>query len=128
MPASISAIGNAVSDPPPLLGRELCRAFKQARMQIEDIAGIGLAAGRLARQKGQFAMRGGMLGQVVEHDQRMAATVAYMLGDGHAGERRQPAQPRLRGRGRNDENAALRRAFLADRIDRAAHGRGTLPD
>ena len=63
-------------------------------MHVEDIAGIGLAARRLARQQRDLAMAGGMLGQVVDHDQRVLAAVAEILRHGEAGERRDPLQAR----------------------------------
>ena len=74
--------------------RQFRRPLQQPRVQIEDVAGIGLAARRLARQQRDLAVRRGVLGQVVEHDQRVLAAVAEILGHRHAGERRDPLQPR----------------------------------
>ena len=66
--------------------------LQQPRMHIEHVAGIGLAAGRLARQQRDLAMAGGVLGQIVDHDQRMLAAVAEILRHGEAGEGRDPLQ------------------------------------
>ena len=90
--------------------RQLGRALEQPRVQVEDVARIGLATGRLARQQRDLAMGGGVLGQVVDHDQRMLAAVAKILGHGEAGERRDPLQARARPSAGDDEDAALRRA------------------
>ena len=79
-------------------------------MDIEHIARISLASRRLPRQQRDFAMRGGMLGQVVDHDQRVLAAVAEIFRHGEAGERRDPLQPGSGRRAGDDEDAALRRA------------------
>ena len=67
-------------------------------MQVEDIARIGFASGRLARQQGDLAMRRRVLGQIIDHDQRVLAAVAEVLRHGHAGEWRDPLQSRRGGR------------------------------
>ena len=40
-------------------------ALEQAAVQVEDVARVGLAAGRAAQQQGHLAVRPGVLGQVV---------------------------------------------------------------
>ena len=117
LPASVSAIGSAVSEPPPSSGRELGRALEQARVDIENVARKGLAARRLAGQQRELAMGRGVLRQIVDDDERVAAAVAEIFADREAGERRDPLQRRgRRGRG-DDEHAALRRAELPRRLD-----------
>ncbi len=54
-------------------------------MQVEDIAGVGLAARRAAQQQRHGAVRLGLLGQVVEDDQDVLALVHPVLADGRAG-------------------------------------------
>ena len=61
-------------------------------MQVEHVAGIGLATGRLAGQQRDLAMRRGVLAEVVDHHQRMLAAVAKVLRHRHAGERGDPLQ------------------------------------
>ena len=74
LPASVSAIGSAVSDPPPSSG-ELGRAFEQARA-TRTCCRKGLASRRLAGEQRKFAMGRGVLGQIVDDDERVAAAVA----------------------------------------------------
>ena len=64
-PACVSMIGSAVSEPPPLRVVQLRRALQQARVQIEDVAGIRLAARRTAQQQRDLAIRLRVLRQVV---------------------------------------------------------------
>ena len=69
----------------PALG-QLGRAFEQARVGIEDVAGIRLAAGRAPHQQRQLAVGGGLLGQVVVDAQGVAALLVHeVLGHGAAG-------------------------------------------
>ena len=89
---------------------QLCRTLQKPRMQVEDVTGIGFATRRLTRQQGDLAMRRRVLGQIVDHHQRVLAAIAEILGHGHAGERRDPLQARRSGGRCNDEDAALRRA------------------
>ena len=79
-------------------------------MDIEHVAGIGLAARRLARQQRDLAVGRGVLGQVVDHDQRMLAAIAEIFRHREAGEGRDPLQSgRARAPG-DDDDAALGRA------------------
>ena len=99
------------------LGRELGGALEKARVDIENVARIGLAPGRLAGQERELAMGRGVLGQIVDDHQRVAAAIAEIFADREAGERRDPLQRGGRG-GRGDhEHAALGRAELAHRLD-----------
>ena len=63
-------------------------------MQIEYIARIGFATGWLSGEQREFAMGRGMLGQIVEDDQRVLAAIAKILGYGEPCERRDPLQSR----------------------------------
>jgi len=47
---------------------ELGGALQQARVQVEDVAGIGLAAGRAAQQKRHLPVGDRLLGKVVVGD------------------------------------------------------------
>ena len=69
--------------------RELRGAFQQPGMNVEHVAGIGFAPGRLTRQQRDLAMGGGVLGQIVDHDQRVLAAIAEIF---RHGERRRKAR------------------------------------
>ena len=97
-------------------------------MQIEDVAGIGLASRRLMRQQRELAMRRGVLAQIVDDDERVAAAVAEIFGHGEAGEGRDPLQARRRRGGGDDEDGALEGAVGAHGFNGALYGRGALPD
>src|SRR6478735_3861991 len=58
-------------------------------MQIEHVAGIGLASGRPAEQQRHLAIGDGLLGQVVVENHRGHAVVAEELAHGAAGEGRE---------------------------------------
>ena len=64
---------------------ELRAALEQPRVQVEDVTGVGLAAGRAAQQQRDGAVGLGLLGQVVEDDQRVLALVHPVLADRRAG-------------------------------------------
>jgi hypothetical protein len=97
-------------------------------MEEKDVAGIGLAPGRLSGQQGDLAMGRGMLGEIVEHHHRMAATIPKILGHREARERRDPLQPRRRGGARHDEDGAVRRAMPPHLVDHARDRRAFLAD
>ena len=64
---------------------ELRAALEQPAVQVEDVAGVGLAARRAAQQQRHGAVGLGLLGQVVEDDQDVLAVVHPVLADGRAG-------------------------------------------
>ena len=97
-------------------------------MDVEDVAGIGLAPGRLVGEKRDLAVGRGVLGQVVDDHQRVTAAVAEILRHGEGGEGSGPEQPG-RGRGaRHHEDAAIRRAVGPDRVDDPLYRRRFLAD
>ena len=49
-------------------------------MEVEDIAGVGLAARRAAQQQRQLAVGPGVLGEVIVDDQHRAAVGHEVLG------------------------------------------------
>jgi hypothetical protein len=69
-PACVSMIGSAVSEPPPFSSLSARRA-RAGGCEVEDVAGIGLAARRAAQQQGHLAIRPGVLGEVVVDAQRV---------------------------------------------------------
>ena len=103
-------------------------ALQQARVQIENIAGIGLAPRRAAQQQRNLAVGPGLLGQVVVDDQRVLAAVAEVFAHGAAGIRRDEL---LRGRtgGRcGDHDGVLHRAVLLQFARDRGDAGGFLPD
>jgi hypothetical protein len=54
-------------------------ALEQARVQVEHVARIRLAARRAAQQQRHLAVRPCLLGQVVVDDERVLAAVAEVL-------------------------------------------------
>src|SRR5690606_12347686 len=51
-------------------------ALEKAAVQVEYIARISLAARRAAQQQGYLAISHGLLGEIVEHNERGAAGIA----------------------------------------------------
>ena len=64
------------------------------RVQVEDVARVGLAARRAAQQQRHGAVGLGLLGQVVEDDQDVLAVVHPVLADGRAGVGREVLEAR----------------------------------
>jgi hypothetical protein len=64
---------------------QLRRTLQQARVQVEHVARIGLAARRAAQQQRHLAVGDGLLRQVIVDDQRVPAVVAEEFG--HRGRR-----------------------------------------
>ena len=75
-------IGSAVSEPPPRSIAHAGRALQQARVQVEDVARIGLAARRAAQQQRHLAIRPGVLGEIVVDDQRVPAVLHELFAHG----------------------------------------------
>ena len=103
-------------------------ALEQSRMQIEDVAGIRLAAGRAAQQQRQLAIGLRMLAEIVVHEQRMLAAVAKIFAHRAAGVRRDVLQRRGFGSGRGDDGGELHRACAGELLDHLRDGRALLPD
>jgi hypothetical protein len=75
------------------LAGESGSALQQAAVEIEDVAGIGLAPRRLTSEQGDLAVRGRMLGEIIDNDQHMTAAIAEIFAHGEGGERSDPLQP-----------------------------------
>src|SRR5581483_1574307 len=58
---------------------QLGGALQQARVEIENVARIGLASRRTAQQQGDLAIRHGVLGEIVVDAQRVTLAVAEVL-------------------------------------------------
>ena len=87
-------------------------ALEQPRVDVEDVAGVGLAAGRAAEQQRHLAVGDGLLREVVVEDDGVLAVVPEVLAHGAA---RVGCQELERGglrRRRRDHNAVLHRVLL----------------
>jgi hypothetical protein len=82
-------------------------------VQVEHVAGVGLAARRAAQQQRQLTVGLGLLGEVVVHHQRVLAVVHPVLADGAAGVRGEVLERCRVGRRRDDDDRVLHRAGLA---------------
>ena len=97
-------------------------------MQIEHVAGIGLAAGRTAEQQRHLAVGDGLLGQVVVEDHRVHAVVAEELAHGAAGEGREILHGRRVGGGGGDHDGIVHGAVVLEHLDELRDGRALLAD
>ena len=94
------------------------RALQQARVQVEDVARIRLAARRAPQQQRDLAVRLGVFRQIVVDHERMATAVAEVLAEGACGIGRDVEQRRRIGcRCRDDDRVPHRVGFF----ERAHH-------
>src|SRR6187200_2404062 len=99
---------------------ELRAALEQPAVQVEHVAGVGLAARRAAQQQGHRAVGLGLLRQVVEDDEDVLALVHPVLADGRAGVGSEVLEAGGVGRRGRDDGGVLHRAGI---LEGAAHGR-----
>ncbi len=92
--------------------REAGGALQQPGVQVEDIAGVGLAAGRAAHQQGDLTIRLGMLGKVVVDDQGVAARLHELFAHGGPGEGGDELEGGRVGGGCGDHDGVVHRAVL----------------
>src|SRR5262245_40146668 len=103
-------------------------AFEQARMQIEDVAGIRLAPRRAAKQERDFAVGRRVLRQVGVNAAHRPAAGHEIFADGAPAVWRQVLhRRRLRSRGRDDDRI-VHRVILFQRRLHLGHGRSLLAD
>ncbi len=97
-------------------------------MQVEDVAGIGLAARRPAQQQRELAVGVGLLGEVVVDHQGVPPLLVHeVLGHRRPGVGGDVLQRRrVGGRGR-DHDGVVHGALLAQLLDHPDHGRLLLP-
>jgi len=92
------------------LAVEAGRALQQARVQVEDVTGISLAAGRALQDEGNLAVGDGVLGEVVIDDQGVHSVLHEPFAHGGAGVRREVLVGGVVGRGSRDDDRVLERA------------------
>ena len=68
-----------------VLGRQAGGPLQQPRMQIKDVAGVGLAARRTAQQQRQFTVGAGVAGEIIVDHQAVAPLAHPVFANGTAG-------------------------------------------
>src|SRR5205085_12699597 len=91
---------------------ELRRALEEARVEVEDVARVRLAARRTPEEERDLAVRGGLLAEVVVDAERVAAVVEEVLGHRAAAVRREVLERRGVRRGGRHDDGVLHRAVL----------------
>ena len=76
-------------------------------VEIEDVSGVGLAAWGTAQQQRHLSVGHGLLGQIVEDDERVHPVVPEELAHGAAGVGRLVLQRRRVGGGGRHDDAVL---------------------
>jgi len=104
------------------------RALQQAGVQVEDVAGIGLAARGTAKQERDLPVGPGVLREVVVDHQHVLPLVHEVLA--HRGGRigRDVPQWRRLAGGRGDDDRVLERPTLIEDVRNLGDGRGALAD
>src|SRR5262249_22451218 len=103
-------------------------ALEQARVQIEHVAGIGLASRRTPQEQRHLPVRDGLLRQVVVDDHRVHAAVAEIFAHGAAGERGEVLHRRRIGGSRRNNDRIVERAVLLQHLGELHDGRALLAD
>jgi hypothetical protein len=68
-----------------LVAVHLGGALEEAGVEVEDVTGVGLAAGGTAEEEGHLAVGDGLLGEIVVEDDSVLAVVTEVLAHGGAG-------------------------------------------
>ncbi len=127
-PACVSMIGSAVSEPPPSVDVQLRGALQQARVQVEDVARVRLAARRTPQQQRNLAVRLRVLRQIVVDHQRVPAGVAEVFADRARRIRRDVEHRRGIRRRRGDDDGVAHRVRFFERAHHLRDGRLLLTD
>src|SRR5690606_37860615 len=107
---------------------ELGGAFEQAAVKVEDVAGVGLAAGRTAKQQGELPVGGRLLAEVVVDAQDVLALPHEVFAHGAAGVGGDVLQRRGVGSGGVDDDGVVHRAVVAQGLHNVGDGRFLLAD
>ncbi len=97
-------------------------------MEVEDVAGVGLASRRTAQQQGKLAVGHRLLGEVVIDDQGVLAAVAEELAHGDAGVGGDELQRRRVGSGGGNDDGVVHGAVLLELVDHLGDRRALLAD
>ncbi len=107
---------------------QLHRPLQQPRVQVEDVARVGLAAGRAPQQQRHLAVGVGVLGQVVVDAERGPAVVEEVLAHRAAGIGGDELDRRRLVGGGGDDDRVLHRAVFLQHLLELDDGRHPLPD
>ena len=97
-------------------------------MQVEDVAGVGLAARRAAQQQRHLPVGVGVLGEVVVDAQRVPAVVEEVLAHRAAGVGGHELDRRGLVGGRGDDDRVVQRAVFVERLGERHDRRHALAD
>ena len=111
-----------------LLVGELHRPLEQPRVEVEDVARVGLAARRAPQQQRHLPVGGRVLGEVVVDAEGVLALVEEVLAHRAAGVRRHVLDRRGLVGGRGDDDRVLHRAVLLQGLHHLDDGRHPLAD
>ena len=100
-----------------MIGVQLRRALKKARVKIENVARIGFPARRTAQQERHLTIGDGLFRKIVINHQRVHAVVAEIFAHGATGEWREELQRRRFRRRRGDDDRIFKRAVVFERLD-----------
>jgi hypothetical protein len=102
--------------------------LEQAAVQVEHVAGVGLAARRAAQQQRDLAVGLGLLRQVVVDDEGVLAVVHPVLAHGAAGVGGEVLERRGSDAGADHDDRVLHGAVLGEGVDGLGDGRRLLAD
>ena len=127
-PALVSMTGQRGQRTRAPLVVQLRGALQQTGVEVEDVAGVRLAARRAAEQQRHLAVRLGLLRQVVVHDQRVLAVLHPVLTHRATGVGREVLEHRFVGSRRAHDDRVLERTVDAQRLDGLRDRGALLPD
>jgi len=103
-------------------------ALEQARVQIEDVTGVGLTTGGSSQKEGHLSVGDGLLGKIVVDDEAVLAGVSEELTDGAAGVRSEELQGSSLGRGGRNHNGVLEGVVVTEHLHDVRDGGSLLAD
>jgi hypothetical protein len=107
---------------------ELDGPLEQPRVQVEDVAGVRLAAGRTPQEQRHLPVGVGVLGEVVVDAQRVLSAIQEVLAHRAAGVGRQVLDRRRLVGPRGDDDRVLQRARFVERLGERHDRRHALAD
>ena len=105
---------------------DACGTLQEAAVEVEDVAGVGLASRWATEEQRNLAVGHGLLGEVVVDDEGVAARVAEVFADGGTGEGGVELHGGRRGSRGGDDDGILKGAFLLQVLHQVGHGAALL--